>query len=114
MPFWPNPDSPLPMSSPQKRIERIFAKHGNLFAGGAIYSTAVMVWAFLGQVLNDGKEASCQAAVACVVSYCLVRVSRLRHRRLLLSGAGGAIRSSLRDLTREVAAEVKSKPSAWL
>ena len=36
-----------------------------------IYSTAVMLWAFLGQVLRDGKEASCQSAVAHVVSYCL-------------------------------------------
>ena len=29
-----------------------------------------MVWSFLGQVLRDGKEASCQAAVARVVCYC--------------------------------------------
>jgi len=29
-----------------------------------------MVWSFLSQVLRDGKEASCQAAVARVVSYC--------------------------------------------
>lgn len=29
-----------------------------------------MVWSFLGQVLRDGKDASCQAAVARVVSYC--------------------------------------------
>jgi putative transposase len=38
-----------------ERIERLFAKHGNLFGVGAIYSTAVMVWSFLGQVLRDGK-----------------------------------------------------------
>ena len=29
-----------------------------------------MVWSFLSQVLRDGKEAACQAAVARVVSYC--------------------------------------------
>ena len=50
--------------------QRIFAKHANLFATGAIYSTAVIVWSFLSQVLRDGKEASCQAAVARVVSHC--------------------------------------------
>jgi putative transposase len=52
------------------RIERVFAKHGGLFGECGIYSAAMMVWSFLGQVLRDGKEASCQAAVARVVSYC--------------------------------------------
>ncbi len=52
-----------------KRIEQVFAKHGGLFGGYGIYSAAMMVWSFLGQVLRDGKEASCQAAVARVVSY---------------------------------------------
>ena len=51
-----------------ERIERIFARYGNLFGVGRIYSTAVistavMVWSFLGQMLHDGKEASCQSAV---------------------------------------------------
>ena len=53
-----------------ERIERIFAKHGCQFGLHGIYTTAIMVWSFLGQVLRDGKEASCQAAVARVVSHC--------------------------------------------
>jgi len=53
-----------------ERIEGIFAKHGCLFGRHGIYTSAIMVWSFLGQVLRDGKEASCQAAVARVVSYC--------------------------------------------
>ena len=53
-----------------ERIERIFAKHGCLFGLHGVYTTAIMVWSFLSQVLRDGKEASCQAAVARVVSYC--------------------------------------------
>jgi len=53
-----------------KRIERIFAKHECLFGRHGIYTSAIMVWSFLSQVLRDGKEASCQAAVARVVSYC--------------------------------------------
>jgi hypothetical protein len=56
-----------------ERVERVFAKHGGLFGGHGIrgiYSAAMMVWSFLGQVLRDGKEASCQAAVARVVSHC--------------------------------------------
>jgi len=56
-----------------ERIARIFAEYGGLFALGRTYSTAITLWAFLGQVLRDGKEASCQAAVACVVSYCKQR-----------------------------------------
>ena len=51
-----------------ERIERIFTKHENLFAIGYIYSTATVVWAFLGQVLRDGKQAACKAAVAAIVS----------------------------------------------
>ncbi len=53
-----------------ERIERICAKHGCLFGRHGIYTTAIVVWSFLAQVLRDGKEASCQAAVARVVSYC--------------------------------------------
>lgn len=55
---------------PAERIERAFAKRGRLFGRHGVYSTAIMVWSFLGQVLRDGKEASCQAAVARVVAYC--------------------------------------------
>ncbi|QDU87247.1 hypothetical protein Pla175_06050 [Pirellulimonas nuda] len=40
------------------RIEAVFARHQNLFGLRSVYSTAVMVWSFLGQVLRDGKEAS--------------------------------------------------------
>ncbi len=53
-----------------ERIQRIFAKHGCLFGLRGIYTSAIMLWSFLSQVLCDGKEASCQSAVARVVSYC--------------------------------------------
>ena len=56
-----------------ERIERIFQKHGCLFGLHGAYTTAIMVWSFLSQVLRDGKEASCQAAVAGVVSYCQIQ-----------------------------------------
>ena len=54
-----------------ERVQKVSAKHNNLFALDGIYTTAVMVWSFLGQVLRDGKQVSCQAAVARVVSFCL-------------------------------------------
>lgn len=66
--FLSQPGLPFTRLLSADRIERVFAEHGNLF-GGAVYSTAMMVWSFLGQVLRDGKEASCQAAVARVVAH---------------------------------------------
>ncbi|MGH9520458.1 MAG: IS4 family transposase, partial [Terriglobales bacterium] len=60
------PGLPFTQRLSAERIERVFAQHDNRF-GGAVYSTAMMVWSFLGQVLRDGKEASCQSAVARVV-----------------------------------------------
>lgn len=68
--FLTQPGLPFAGVVSAERIERIFARHGNLFGGGAIYSTVAMVWSFLGQVLRDGKEASCQSAVARIVTYC--------------------------------------------
>ena len=53
-----------------ERIAHIFARHDCLFGRHGVYNTAIMVWSFLSQVLRDGKEASCQAEVARVVSYC--------------------------------------------
>lgn len=100
-----------------QRIERIFAKHGNLFGRGAIYSTAVMVWAFLSQVLRDGKEASCQAAVARVVAY-----RQQAGQSIPTSDTGDFCRAraklseaALHDLTVEVAAELQEQADPqWL
>ena len=56
----------------KEKIHEVFSRHDCLFAPGGIYSTAVVLWAFLGQVLRDGKEASCQFAVSCVIDFCLL------------------------------------------
>jgi putative transposase len=56
-----------------ERIRRVFASHDNLFGINTIYSTAIVVWAFLAQALRDGKEASCRAAVAGIVAWRLQR-----------------------------------------
>jgi len=115
--FLSQPGLPFANVLSAERIERIFAKHRNLFGCGAIYSTAVMVWSFLGQVLRDGKQASCQAAVSFVVAYCLQQeiaaptsdTGDYCRARAKLSEA------ALRDLTREVAAEVEEQADpAWL
>ena len=54
-------------------IRRVFQKHKSHFGG--VFHTAIVLWAFLGQVLRDGKEASCQSAVA-MISATLVRLGR--------------------------------------
>lgn len=50
-------------------VEGVFCKHDGLFGTDTIYSTATVLWAFLGQVLQDGKMAACQAAVASVIAH---------------------------------------------
>ena len=69
--FLLQPGLPFATVLTAEKIERIFRKHGGLFGKDDIYSTAIVLWAFLGQVLRDGKEAACQAAVAGIISFCL-------------------------------------------
>lgn len=115
--FLSQPGLPFAGVLSAERIERIFARHGNLFGSGAIYSTAVMVWSFLGQVLRDGKEASCQAAVARVVSY-----QEHRGGAVPTADTGDYCRArnklseaALRDVSREIAAEIEQQAAgAWL
>ena len=94
--FLSQPGLPLASVLSADRIKRVFERHRNLF-GGSIYTTAVMVWSFLGQVLRDGKEASCQSAVARVVTYYLTAGSRHSDRRhwRLLPGASQVVRRRL-------------------
>ena len=115
--FLTQPGLPFANVLSAERIERVFAKHGNLFATEGIYSTAVMVWAFIGQVLRDGKEASCQAAVACVVSYCLQRqiASPTSDTGDYCKARAKLSEAALRDLAREIAAEVEEQADpSWL
>ena len=60
-------------------LEEVFRKHKSLFGIGTIYNTATVLWAFLGQVLQDGKMAACQAAVAGIIAHrqLLVHVDRI-------------------------------------
>lgn len=65
--FLGSPGLPFVDILSQKLITQVFEKHGGLF--GRTYTTAVVLWAFMSQVLRDGKEASCQSAVARISSY---------------------------------------------
>lgn len=100
-----------------ERIERIFQKHDGLFGLHGVYTTAIMVWSFLSQVLRDGKEASCQAAVARVVSYC-----QLQGLQAPTNDTGDYCRAraklpsaALRDLSCDVAEEMEQAAERnWL
>lgn len=100
-----------------ERIERVFAKHDCLFGLHGIYTTAITVWSFLGQVLRDGKEASCQSAVARVVSYCEQQGldSPTEDTGDYCRARGKLSEAALHDLSREVAEELEqaAEPS-WL
>lgn len=65
--FLAQPDLPFADVLTAQRIERVFAKHDGLF--GRTYTTAIVLWAFMGQVLRDGKEAACQSAVSRILSF---------------------------------------------
>lgn len=100
-----------------ERIRRVFAGHDNLFGIGSIYSTATVVWAFLGQALRDGKEASCRAAVAAIVAWRLQQglaaptadTGDYCRARAKLSEA------ALRQLAVETAEELQQRAEAdWL
>ncbi len=57
--FRSHPGPPFDRVLSAERIERAFARHGNLSGSGAVYSTAVLVWSFLGQEswLRKGRHA---------------------------------------------------------
>jgi len=52
-------------------IRRIFREEEALFGQQDLYSTEIVLWAFLAQVLRDGKGIACSAAVADIATYLL-------------------------------------------
>ena len=111
----------LPLGSvlPAAEIERIFRRHDGLFGEtyNGVYNTAVVLWAFLSQVLADGKMASCTAAVARVIEFAILTEKdppstdtsaycRARHK---------LDEKALYELLVEVAAKIEfAAPDEWL
>ena len=115
--FLSQPNLPFAEILSAGRIERIFAKHDCLFGLHGVYTAAIMVWSFLGQVLRDGKEASCQAAVARVVSYCEQAGidSPTRDTGDYCRARAKLSAAALRELSCEVADELEqSADESWL
>jgi len=68
-------DSSLPFGNvlSAERIRDIFADSGVLFGYGEndVWNTGLTLWSFIGQVLQDGKQSSCNAAVTNATRYML-------------------------------------------
>ena len=57
-------------------IEQAFAVEDALFAQKDIFSTPIVLWAFLAQSLRDGKQCACRQAVSDIRAY-LLKMGRL-------------------------------------
>jgi len=68
-PFLQQPGLPFADVLDAATIEQAFAQRDALFATDATFSTPLVLWAFLAQVLRDGKGAACAAAVADIATY---------------------------------------------
>ncbi len=101
------------------RIREIFADSDVLFGYGEndLWNTGLTLWSFIGQVLQDGKQSSCNAAVTNATRYMLEHgmeppspdsgeYCRARHK---LNA------KVLRQLVREIADKMSlSNPAHWL
>lgn len=63
----------LPELLPEELLREVLGKHKCLFGG--IFHSAIVTWAFLCQVIRDGKDATCQAAVARISNF-LIQMGR--------------------------------------
>jgi len=111
----------LPLASvlPGAEIERIFRRHDALFGNtyNTVYNTAIVLWAFLSQVLADGKLRSCAAAVARVADFSIAVGKRppstdtgeYCHARKKLD------EKALHDLVVQAAGKIEqAAPDDWL
>lgn len=68
-PFLQQPGLPFAEALTAEAIERAFAENDSLFGQRDIFSTPIVLWAFLAQVLRGGKGGACAAAVSDIATY---------------------------------------------
>jgi len=114
-------DSALPFGDvlSADRVRDIFAEHGALFGSGEndCWNTGLTLWSFIGQVLQDGKQSSCQAAITRAIKYLVEQGRRppggdsgeyCRARHKLDA-------SALKHVAVEIAANMSTRnPVHWL
>ena len=112
-------DPGLPFASvlDAESIQRVFREEEGLFGQEDMFSTQIVLWAFLAQTLRDGKGVACSAAVADIATYLLQTGQRppsgdtgdyCRARAKLKLTA-------LQRLVREVCGQLEDRAdAAWL
>jgi putative transposase len=70
-PFLQTAGLPFAQVLDAESIHRVFQEENALFAQRDLFSTDLVLWAFLAQTLRDGKGAACAAAVADISTYLL-------------------------------------------
>ena len=69
--FLHDPGLPFASVLDAASIQRVFHEEEGLFGQRDIFSTEIVLWAFLAQTLRDGKGVACSAAVADIATYLL-------------------------------------------
>ena len=101
------------------RVREMFAESGVLFGDGEndLWNTGLTLWSFIGQVLQDGKQRSCNAAVTHATRYMVEhgleppspdsgQYCRARHKLTA---------EVIRNLVREIAENMSlANPNHWL
>jgi putative transposase len=67
--FLQQPGLPFASVLDGESIEQVFREERALFGQEDMYSTQIVLWAFLAQTLRDGKGIACAAAVADIAAY---------------------------------------------
>jgi len=67
--FLHTPGLPFASVLEAESIQQVFREEETLFGQEDIFSTQIVLWAFLAQMLRDGKGVACAAAVADVAAY---------------------------------------------
>ena len=68
-PFLQQPGLPFADVLTADVIEQAFTQNGAMFGQDDVFSTQIVLWAFLAQVLKGGKGGACAAAVADIATY---------------------------------------------
>jgi len=115
--FLHDPGLPFARVLDGETIQRIFQEEQGLFGQEDLFSTQLVLWAFLAQTLRDGKGVACAAAVADIATYLLQTGQRppcgdtgdsCRARAKLK-------RTALERLVREVSGQLQDRAdAAWL
>jgi hypothetical protein len=66
--FFDDPSLAFAKVLPADVVEATFRKY-DAVEGGTFYNTAIVLWAFISQVLADGKSCSCSSAVSRIVAF---------------------------------------------